>query len=101
MVQSSNRRSSVIVSRQIKVSQRTNAGAAAAYAGAAAAYAVTAKIRLTQPQVELETWAELGNKMFVFYISVTCVFTKLTIFESTNTVCLLTLWIFSSVLQTV
>jgi hypothetical protein len=38
------------------------AGAAAAYAGAAAAYAVTAKIRLTHPQVEIEAWAELGNK---------------------------------------
>ena len=37
------------------------AGTAAAYARAAAAYAVTAKIRLTQPQVELEAWAELGN----------------------------------------
>ena len=36
-------------------------GAAAAYAGAAVAYAVTAKIRLTQPQVELEAWAELGK----------------------------------------
>ena len=35
------------------------AGAAAAYAGAATAYAVTAKIRLTQPQVELEGWAEV------------------------------------------
>jgi hypothetical protein len=33
----------------------------AAYAGAAAAYAVIAKIRITQPQVELEAWAELGN----------------------------------------
>jgi hypothetical protein len=37
------------------------AGAAAAYAGAAAAYAVTVKIRLIQPQVELEAWAELGK----------------------------------------
>ena len=36
------------------------AGAAAAYAGAATAYAVTAtKKRLTQPQVELEAWAEV------------------------------------------
>ena len=37
------------------------AGAAAAYAGATAAYDVTVKIRLTQPQVELEALAELGN----------------------------------------
>ena len=36
-------------------------GFAAAYAGAAAAYAVTAEIWLTQPQVELEAWAELGK----------------------------------------
>jgi hypothetical protein len=37
------------------------AGAEAPYAGPAAAYAVTVKIWLTQPQVELEPWTELGN----------------------------------------
>jgi hypothetical protein len=66
----------------VRSSSRLSGGAAAAYleeqqplicwssshlsGGAAATYLIQVKIKLTQPQVELEVWAEHGNILLYF-----------------------------------